>query len=69
MSLIWFFVIFKQQVFQKELYTQLIKQFKTQKNLEAIVENLEESLIMVKGSAIEYMNKQFSDGFNELLLD
>ena len=56
MSLIWFFVIFKQQVFQKELYTQLIKQFKTQKNLEAIVENLEESLIMVKGSAIEYMN-------------
>ena len=37
----------------------MFKQEKMQKNLEAIVENLEESLIMVNGTSIEYINNQF----------
>ena len=55
-SILWYVVIIRQQVFQKEIYSYMFKQEKMQQNLEAIVENLEEALIMVNGNSIEYIN-------------
>lgn len=48
------------------MYFQLFKQEQTQKHLEAIVDNLEESLITVNNGSIEFINNKFKSLFQGL---
>lgn len=64
-----YYFIYKQQVFGKEIYQEMEEKMKSQHDMRAIVQNLEEPLLTVVGQRIEFANSKFNEMFYDFIRD